>query len=123
VAAATAATAAFNGLLAVALAPLPQALGITIVPFDGHAFFNDLVANPPAFGLENVTDACLTPDTPPFICRAPDRYLYWDGIHPTASACLGCSSGRSVTRDLTGPPDCDPPQHRRISFAGIIAND
>jgi phospholipase/lecithinase/hemolysin len=47
--------------------------------------FQDLVANPGAAGLENVTDACLTPDTAPFVCRTPDRYLYWDGVHPTAA--------------------------------------
>jgi phospholipase/lecithinase/hemolysin len=85
VAAATAATTAFNGLLAGALAPLPLTLGITIVPFDGDAMFKALVANPSAAGLENVTDACVTPDTAPFVCHAPDRYLYWDGIHPTAA--------------------------------------
>jgi len=84
-AAAATVTTIFNGLLAAALAPLPPALGITIVPFDGHALFQDLVANPGAAGLENVTDACLTPDTAPFVCRTPDRYLYWDGVHPTAA--------------------------------------
>ena len=84
-AAAATVTTVFNGLLAAALAPLPPALGITIVPFDGHAMFQNLVANPGAAGLENVTDACLTPNTAPFVCRKPDRYLYWDGVHPTAA--------------------------------------
>lgn len=35
------------------------------------------------FGITNVTDACINPDEPPFTCKKPDSYLFWDGIHPT----------------------------------------
>jgi outer membrane lipase/esterase len=40
---------------------------------------------PSAFGLTNVVSPCITPNVPPFTCDAPDEYLYWDGIHPSAA--------------------------------------
>jgi phospholipase/lecithinase/hemolysin len=42
-----------------------------------------VTSNPAAFGLTNVTDACVTPDVPPFKCQKPQEFLFWDGIHPT----------------------------------------
>jgi outer membrane lipase/esterase len=26
------------------------------------------------------------PNDPPFSCRHPERFLFWDGIHPTKAA-------------------------------------
>ena len=81
---ATGLTQAFNagldGVVAKALMTLP---GIRIVRLDAFGLLNDLVADPDAFGLTDVTSACVTPNTPPFTCDRPDEFLFWDGIHPS----------------------------------------
>ena len=78
-------TDAYNGGLAQALAAIESSLpDIRLTAFDVDAFFDQILAAPGAFGLRNVTDSCLTFDVVAHaICRRPDRYLFWDGIHPT----------------------------------------
>jgi phospholipase/lecithinase/hemolysin len=81
---ATLLTQGFNTGLKELVSFLPAVLpGIEIVPFDAYGMLSDIVASPAAFGLTNVTMACITPGVAPFACRNPDSYLFWDGIHPT----------------------------------------
>jgi phospholipase/lecithinase/hemolysin len=80
---ATALTQAFNGGLDAAMGQLSLLPGIHIARLDAFRLLNDLVADPPAFGLTNVTTACITPSIAPFFCQAPDEFLFWDGIHPS----------------------------------------
>lgn len=50
---------------------------------DLYGLLEAIVGSPQAYGFDNTTDACVTPDLPPFHCAAPDRYVFWDGVHPT----------------------------------------
>lgn len=73
---ASAFTDAFNALL---LASLPT----DVLFFDTAALTRDVVANPAAYGLTNVTDACFDGVTQ---CSTPANYLYYDSFHPTTAA-------------------------------------
>lgn len=50
---------------------------------DLHGLLEAIVGSPQTYGFENTTDACVTPNVPPFHCAAPDRFVFWDGVHPT----------------------------------------
>jgi phospholipase/lecithinase/hemolysin len=55
--------------------------------FDVNALFTQILATPGNFGVANATDRCTVPGiTGDAICSTPNRYLFWDGIHPTTTA-------------------------------------
>ena len=56
---------------------------VTFTEVNLQMSLNIVVANPREFRLSNVTEACISPNLPPFSCNKPNRYLFWDGIHPT----------------------------------------
>ena len=80
---ATLLTEGFNAGLDGVVAQLTALPGIDIARLDAYRLIGGLVDRPDAFGLMNVTSACITPNTAPFICERPDEFLFWDGIHPT----------------------------------------
>jgi phospholipase/lecithinase/hemolysin len=78
-------TRAFNTALDNAVASLSALPGIRIVRLDAYRILSDLVATPAAFGLTDVMNPCITPNVPPFSCASPEEFVFWDGIHPTAT--------------------------------------
>ena len=72
--------------------------GLHVIPVDTYHFLQEVVANPAAFGLTNVTGvACLTQPPPAgassLFCNplstvpnGANTYLFADGVHPTSGA-------------------------------------
>jgi len=103
IAGATAASVGYNTGLTQYLNALDQLPGIEIVRFDAHAALEAIVARPLRYGLRNASDACIAPFTPlPSRCATPDRYLFWDGIHPTRAghAIIAIEAGKALIAEL-----------------------
>ena len=70
---------AFNAELASQLDIVSALFPATdIIEYDIFSLFNDVVANPSAYGFSNVMQACLL-----VACSNPDEFLFWDDFHPT----------------------------------------
>lgn len=57
--------------------------GVHVSVLDVHGLLEEIMASPGTYGFTNTTDACVTPNVPPFQCAQPDEHVFWDGVHPT----------------------------------------
>ena len=74
----------YNAALDEAVMQVSGLPGLQLVRFDVKAVFDDIVATQGDTGVINVTDACLSFGVVvDAVCRHPNRYLFWDGAHPT----------------------------------------
>ena len=102
-------TATHNELLSEKLSAFGQSHADTsVTELDVNTLFADLLADPNAFGLTNVTDPCLTNFKSGFqfegICDNPDQFLFWDDIHPTTAAYRIVSDYALESLESTEPP-------------------
>jgi thermolabile hemolysin len=74
----TALSAGFNATLDATL----TGLGIDIIVVDVFSRFHEIVADPGAFGLSNVTHPAFDGTT---VVGDPDQFFFWDSVHPTAA--------------------------------------
>jgi outer membrane lipase/esterase len=64
------------------LADLPAVPGAHLYRLDMFGLLNELVANPAAFGMTDVTSACAASAA---CILDPSTTFFWDGIHPTTA--------------------------------------
>lgn len=76
---ADAASALFDQQWATDLAQL-DASGINVIGVDVASLFDDILADPSAYGITDTSSACL------FTGCNPNTSLFWDGEHPTTYA-------------------------------------
>lgn len=74
-------SAAHNAGLASILETIDRSPGINIIPVDVETLVEQAIANPADFGFTNVTNAFLAQPS-----GNPNQYLFWDDLHPTATA-------------------------------------
>lgn len=73
----------FNAALEQMLAGLESA-GVSIVRVDVFTLHHEVTVLPRLFGLTNATTACIRlNDAAVPYCDRPDKFLFWDGVHPT----------------------------------------
>ncbi|MBV8128092.1 MAG: SGNH/GDSL hydrolase family protein [Planctomycetaceae bacterium] len=86
-------TLSFDSMLYSQLNQLQGGLGITIHQVDIDSLFQNIIANPGAYGLTNVTDSAIADGN-----LSGQGYLFWDTVHPTTEiqAVIGAAAFATV---------------------------
>ena len=97
--------------------------GLTLFDLPTFSALDQIVANPSAFGFKNVTSPCFSGNfsTAGSVCADPNKFLFWDGEHPTAAAdALTANLAFDVlTGDPAAAPEATTWMMMLIGFAGL----
>lgn len=98
-------------------AAMADETGVTI--FDDYGLLTEAVANPGAFGLTNVSDACGNV----FAGCDPATSMFWDGIHPTSAghALLAHEMLRSAAVVAVPEPETYAMMLMGLGLLGLVA--
>ena len=118
----TALSFGFNATLEGAIA----GLGFDVAMVDIFGSFQQIVADPAALGLTNVTTSCFNGAT---VVGNPADYLFWDAVHPTAAGhqliaqtVFAALTDEGVVTINVGD-DFTPPQLKVENYPGAGAGD
>ncbi|HEY3623040.1 MAG TPA: SGNH/GDSL hydrolase family protein [Roseiarcus sp.] len=99
--------------------------GLTVFDVPIFSTLDQIVANPSAFGLANVTSPCFSGSVSSAgsVCGDPNSFLFWDGEHPSAAAnALTANLAFDVLSGASDPPAAPEPSTcamMLIGFAGL----
>lgn len=84
---------------------------------DMFGLFQDMISDPAAVGLSNITEPAYNQDTGQIVSNV-DEYLFWDNIHPTRR-------GHQLLADaaLAALPDVIPPALTTYADMNVHGND
>lgn len=110
-------TKQYNSALSGSLVTLASKDGFALTQVDTYQLLDQVGQNPGKYGLSNVTDPCwtgnLTDPTSGSVCSQPDKYLFWDGEHPTAA-------GHQVLADYARSAMVPEPDSAAMLLTGIL---
>ncbi|AFY57671.1 phospholipase/lecithinase/hemolysin [Rivularia sp. PCC 7116] len=100
----------FNSLLGNKLDDLENELGINIIELDVASEIAQILANPSAFGLTNVSEPALNTETLNVVPN-PNEYFWWDEFHATSvvSSLVAQSVIDEIPKDTVGFRDTKTP--------------
>ncbi len=114
------ATPAYNNAQAAGVRSIAAANpNVNIIQMDLNAAFDVIQANPVAFGLTNVTAACLAvPACAAGTVAQQNKFLFFDGVHPTQAGHALIAQYAGLLLDTSGAQAAMAP----LAEAGLWAN-